>query len=120
MQTKKEYKCDLCNQKKECYVFEEFNIPFSLCKDCYVKLELEKDSDILAEDKTCQLCDNTRACYKFHHLHTSFLRSNILICEECFEKLEKLIEQEEKKKYKKEKEFVERIEEDAEKRREEE
>jgi len=90
MHKKKSYLCSICNTSWECYIFDEFNLPFSICLYCYLDLEnmVKKSS---ASMQVCVLCDTSKPCISLK-VSNSVMTDKINVCRECFYKMKGLIE----------------------------
>ncbi|GIU70285.1 MAG: hypothetical protein KatS3mg002_1521 [Candidatus Woesearchaeota archaeon] len=91
MQKKKRYNCTVCNTEWECYVYDEFITPFSICLYCLMDVEeiFRKKNKII---ETCILCDTSKECNKIP-LSNNPVKSEIFICNDCFQKMKTLIKE---------------------------
>lgn len=87
------YHCEVCNSSKECYVFDKFNRPFSICMDCFLNMD-DKISDENPKMiiKNCDLCDDEKACYIID-ISNSPVKNHCFLCKECFDKMKLGIEE---------------------------
>lgn len=91
MQKKKKYVCTVCNTQWECYVYDEFSTPFSVCLYCLMDIE-STFRKLSAVNETCTLCDTNKECHKII-LSNNPVRNYIFICNDCFSKMKNLMKE---------------------------
>ena len=91
MQKKKKYVCTVCNTQWDCYVYDEFATPFSICLYCLMDAESEfRYGDAIKN--TCTLCDTNKECREIK-LSNNPVQNEIYICNDCFAKIKELMKE---------------------------
>jgi len=71
-------------------VFDEFNMIFAICKDCYEEL-LKGIPFYEVQDNTCSLCGNTREVKKIEGFDNSMFFTEVFVCDSCLKKMNEAI-----------------------------
>ncbi len=87
MQVKHNHNCSLCNTQKTCFVFDEFNILFSLCRSCYDKLLSDLHTYDVVETE-CSFCEKNRTCRAISGFPDSMFFVELNMCGECLNKIQ--------------------------------
>ena len=90
MIVKHNYQCSFCSSSKTCFVFDEFNMIFAICKDCYEEL-LKGIPFYEVQDNTCSLCGNTREVKKIEGFDNSMFFTEVFVCDSCLKKMNEAI-----------------------------
>ncbi|MGV8151329.1 MAG: hypothetical protein ACP5NV_06400 [Candidatus Woesearchaeota archaeon] len=89
MHRRKNYNCTVCSTSWECYVYDEFATPFSVCLYCMMDIEniFRRYPKV---NETCNLCDTSKECSKIP-LSNNAVTNEIFICTECFAKIKEIM-----------------------------
>jgi hypothetical protein len=91
MLVKHNHNCLLCNQSKTCFVFSEFSMLFSVCRDCYDELMAAIDH-FEVQDDVCSFCDQGREVKKISGFDDALFFSDMFICSRCLDKMKQLVD----------------------------
>ena len=87
---KKGYLCTVCGGSWECYVFEEFIMPFAICIYCYIDLDNIFNKHKKSQ-QACTLCDEQKHCASIPLLNNAVMTS-INLCVDCHRKIKTIVE----------------------------
>ena len=91
MQVKHNHNCLLCNKSKTCFVFSEYSMLFSICRDCYDEL-MQAIEHFEVQENTCSFCEQFTDVKKFSGFIDSMFFSDIFICNSCATKMKQLVD----------------------------
>lgn len=91
MQKKKKYTCTVCNTEWECYVYNEFSTPFSVCLYCLMDIE-NTFRKLPPINETCTLCDTNKECHRII-LSNNPVKNDMFICNDCLSKIKSLMKE---------------------------
>jgi hypothetical protein len=76
----------LCSTQKTCFVFQEFNILFAICRSCYDSfVEHFKTYEVVTD--FCVFCENERPCKVIASFDNTMFFTQPRICDECAEEM---------------------------------
>ena len=95
MEVKHNHSCNLCNEQSTCFLFKEFSMLFSVCRRCYDQLVLNYPAYDVKEDR-CSFCEKERDIKIIEGFPESLFFTEVKICSDCFNTIQKNIESEKK------------------------
>ncbi len=93
MEVRHHHNCILCNRQHTCFVFDkEFSMLFSICRSCYDTFVRTYSGFTISQD-LCSFCEMPESVKKVEGFDDALLFSDLLLCEDCMQKVISSIEQ---------------------------
>ncbi|MFP4119197.1 MAG: hypothetical protein ACLFTH_04035 [Candidatus Woesearchaeota archaeon] len=86
MQVKHNHNCQLCSNQKTCFVFKDYAMLFSLCRECFDQLVRDHPTYRQNQD-FCSFCEKERNVSLIEGFPDSLFFTDVKICDECFTKM---------------------------------
>ena len=84
MEIKHNHNCQLCNNQRTCFVYKDFSMIFSLCRECYTQLVNRYDS-MEDEQDICSFCEKERPCKIIEGFENSTFFIDVRMCRDCID-----------------------------------